>query len=204
MNFKKMSASLNKNKFVRTFRHITYANVLSLAFFIVNFFLFLFFSGMFDDYHDRYDYIQDLILAIPMSTAFPFMLLRVSKKMNLVCDGEILLDYEIRDYISVKHDFPIVWRRERLSLFYIVVINAVTSLLTNLDILISGKPTVTGIFALYVPMRILAVAIPFSEILGVVVATLYACALYLFLVLRYRKKRYAVMDHDFRLSKYKK
>ena len=204
MNFKKMSTYLNKNKFFLTFWHITYANLLSLAFLIINLFLLLFLAGMFEDYHDQYDYIQDLIFSVPVATAFPFMLLRVSKKKNLVCDEEILLDYEIRDYISVKNDFPIVWRRERLSLLYIVVINAVTSLLTNLDILISGKPTVTGIFALYVPMRVLAVAIPYSEILGVFVATLYACALYLFLVLRYRKKRYAVMDRDFRLSKYKK
>ena len=41
--------------------HITYANVLTLAFLLVNFFLLLFFSGLFEDYGGKYDYIQDLI-----------------------------------------------------------------------------------------------------------------------------------------------
>ena len=202
MNVKKIRKKIEKNRFLRTFLHITYANALSLAFFIVNFFLFLFFSGMFEDYHDKYDYIQDLILAIPMSTAFPFMLVRTAKKKNLLCDEELISDYAKIDYVSIKVDFKLAWKREWLCFSYIAVINILSNVLTNVDILLSGKPTVTGVLTLYVPMRILEVAFPFSEIIGIAVATLYACVLYMILVLRYRKKRYRVLDHDFRLAKY--
>lgn len=202
MNVKKIRKMIEENRYLRTFWHITYANALSLAFFIVNFFLFLFFSGMFEDYHDRYDYIQDLILAIPMSTAFPFMLLRTAKKKNLLCDEELISDYAKSDYISIKVDFKVAWKREWIYFSYIAGINILAEVLTNVDILLSGKPTVTGVLTLYVPMRILEVAFPFSDIIGVAVATLYACALYMILVLRYRKKRYEVLDHDFRLTKY--
>ena len=201
--FDKLEVKLNKSPFLKSLWHITYANVLSIIFLLINFFVFLFFAGMFEDYHDRYDYIQDLFLAIPVSTAFPFMLLRTTKKKNLVCDEELILDYEKRDYDSMKENFRIVLKREWRYLLFIVVINILTFSLTNLEIMIAGKPTVTGVFALYTPMRILTTAFPFSEIFGLFVATLYACALYLLLVLWYRKKRYAVLEHDFRLAKYR-
>ena len=201
--FDKIEAKMKKSPFLKSLWNITYANVLSLIFLFINFFVFLFFAGMFEDYHDRYDYIQDLFLAIPVSTAFPFMLLRTTKKKNLVCDEELILDYEKRDYGSMKEDFRIVLKREWRYLLFIVVINVLTFSLTNLEIMMLGKPTVTGVFALYTPMRILAIAFPFSEIFGLAVATLYACALYLLLVLWYRKKRYAVLEHDFRLAKYR-
>ena len=116
---------------------------------------------------------------------------------------ELILDYEKRDYGSMKEDFRIVLKREWRYLLFIVVINILTFSLTNLEIMMLGKPTVTGVFALYTPMRILAIAFPFSEIFGLAVATLYACALYLLLVLWYRKKRYAVLEHEFRLAKYR-
>ncbi len=201
--FDKIEAKLCKNPFLKILWHITYANILALLFFLVNFFVFLFFAGMFEDYHDRYDYIQDLFLAIPVSTAFAFMLLRTTKKKNLVCDEELISDYEKRDYVSMKEDFKTVWKREWRYLLFIVVINILTFLLTNLDIMMMGKPTFTGVFTLYTPMRILSIAFSFSEIFGLVMATLYVCALYLLLVLRYRKKRYAVLEHDFRLAKYR-
>ena len=182
--------------------HITYANVLTLAFLLVNFFLLLFFSGLFEDYGGKYDYIQDLIFAFPLATAFPFMLLRVSKKKYLVCDEQLLEDYRESDYISAKDDLKFVWKREWRYFLLITFINIATTILTKIDILIMGKPTVTGVFALYVPMRVLSLAFPFSEIVGLVIATLYVCTIYLFLLLRYRKKRYLVLDHNFRLAKY--
>jgi O-antigen/teichoic acid export membrane protein len=180
------------------FWHITYANILSIVFLLINFFLMLFFGGLFEDY----DYIRDLIIAFPLATVFPFMLLRVSKKKYLVCDEELIDDYRKSDYISAKDDLKIVWKREWRYFLWITLINIATTILTNIDILIMGKPTVTGVFTLYVAMRILSLAFPFSKIFGLVMATLYVCALYLFLLLRYRKKRYLVLDHNFRLAKY--
>ena len=180
------------------FWHITYANILSIAFLLINFFLMLFFGGLFEDY----DYIRDLIVAFPLATAFPFMLLRVSKKKYLVCDEELIEDYREGDYISAKDDFKFVRKREWRYFLLITLINIATTILTNIDILIMGKPTITSVFALYAPMRVLSVVFPFSEIVGLVIATLYVCTIYLFLLLRYRKKRYLVLDHDFRLAKY--
>jgi O-antigen/teichoic acid export membrane protein len=194
--------ALRKKTEKSIFWHITYANVLSLAFLLVNFFLLLFFDGLFEDYDGKYDYIQDLILAIPLATAFPFMLLRTAKKKYLVCDEELIDDYRKSNYISAKDDLKIVWKREWRYFLWITLINIATTILTNIDILIMGKPTVTGVFTLYVAMRILSLAFPFSKIFGLVMATLYVCALYLFLLLRYRKKRYLVLDHNFRLAKY--
>ena len=180
------------------FWNINYDNVLSIACLLVNFFLLLFFGGLFEDY----DYIRDLIVAFPVATVFPFMLLRVSKKKYLVCDEELIEDYRESDYISAKDDLKFVRKREWRYFLLITLINIATTILTNIDILIMGKPTVTGVFSLYVPMRVLSLAFPFSKVVGLVIATLYVCTIYLFLLLRYRKKRYLVLDHDFRLAKY--
>ncbi len=202
MNLKSLQSKIEKSKVLRTIWHITYANALSLAFLLVTFFFYLFFAGMFEDYHDKYDYIQDLFMAIPAATAFSFMLLRTAKKKNLICDEELISDYAKRDYVSIRDDFITVWKREWIYFLFIAIINVITMLLTNLDIMISGKPTITGVFVLYAPMRLFSLVFPFSEIFGIVMATLYVSILYMLLVLFYRKKRYAILEHDFRLVKY--
>ncbi len=141
-------------------------------------------------------YLKNSIYAIVVSTAYPFVLLYLSKKRTFTCDEELLSDYPAGEYISAKNDLPIVLKREWRYFICIGIINTVSELFTQIDIMVSGKPTVSGIFVLFSPLRILSVVFPFSAIAGTIIASLYVCALYLIALLHYRKKRALVIKSN--------
>ncbi len=179
-----------KSHIKRILWNITASSVVTLVIYFFFVFLTIPIMGFLEEEDQE---LKNRIYSFCCACIYPFVLVYFSKKKNAVGMEELRSDYKEEAYTSVKNDFRFVWMRERYYLIGVAGINLISTLFTYMDIMISGKPTVSSVFVIYSPLRIFASAFPFPDFAGEVIATLCVCAVYLFLVLRYRKKGYVAL-----------
>lgn len=154
--------------------------------------LYLFFSSLLTAFLEEMENntLALCILCILTTVSFGVVLLFVTKIKNSVGDNEIMTDYKDQCYDSWRSDFRIMIKRESKMLITICLIVLLCFLLNKFDAIIFHKKTISVITALYFPLCVFDVLLPW-HFLGYFISGVADCITYVLFLMFYRKYRYA-------------